>query len=1319
MKIKAAVLLLITFLCFSVKAQDLKILSSDATSIIFEYRPVIKDTINVNQNGLSFIKLVIAGTRDEKGWKAGLPQLLVKELNIGVQTENGNTIQVISSSFTSLSGRYIPNPTIIKDSSGNQFVYNVIPDYYKAAEIDLITFGEFGLVRNLPVQTIKIYPVQFDAALNQIKIYNKIVFRVNFASSSSNKTIVNDETLSSLIVNWHIAKNWGVLQQSRLQKVSNSLLADGIWFRFETNEEGFYKIDRTFLQNLGVDVNSLDPKTIKIYGYGGAPLIEDLRKPSNQGLIENAIKVIGEEDGIFDASDYILFYGRSTDFWEYNTEYKALMRSKNYYSKKNYYWLTFGGITGKRIADKASLNVSNAVPQTITRAFRTYEKDSINIGKSGREYFGEQLDATNSSRTFVNPMNGLVPGTPIEYIVRVANSSPNSVQFRFDESGTQIYTSTISGITNYDFGMEDFAQAVYRGKLIDDRSTLRLSVSSASASTKLFLDYIEIYFSKYLRAFNDNLLFFSKDTSAVLDYTLTNFSNGGILVFDVTDFSNVMMISNSVISGGQVRFQTSENKGAVKKYFAVTSNAYKTPANAVKIENSNIRGTIGGSELIVIAPKEFKTQAERYIKYRTTESPNKMSAQVFYVNEILNEFSGGVLDPMAIRDFIKFAYDYWQIKPFYVLLFGDGTFDYLNTVKNNINLVPTYQTQYSLDEISSYTSDDYYVRVSGADLKPDLCTGRLNFQTPKEADIVIDKIMNYETVQSKGDWRNTVTLVADDGPAAPGVDDGSLHTYQSETLANEVLPNFIYRNKIYLVAYPTFYVGLGRRKPDVNKAILNSINEGSLIINWVGHGSPELWAHENVFEKTTSIPQMKNKNYFFVTAATCDFGKYDDPTTQSSTETLMNLANAGSILAFTAARIVYSQYNATLNDSFYTNLFRTRDANNLPIRVGKAFFLTKQFMVDRENDEKYHLFGDPTIRLNLPTLPVTLDSINGKETKTIVKIGALSDVKIKGSVHSKDGKTNLINGEAVLSVYDSERSIYYSEMDFTVKQQGGLLFKGRAAVNNGLFQTQFVVPKDISYENKNGKVIAYFSNPSADGIGYSSNIVVGGTSITTPNDNNGPEIEIYFDDAKFENSYLVNPDFTLILKLKDQTGLNTSGIGIGHKLEAVLNDDPSTTYDLTNSFVGDLDSGGKSGFAKYNFTSMQPGDYSLKIKAWDVFNNFSVRNASFSVVSAEKGIVIRDVVNYPNPMTSFTTFTFQHNYNSLLSAKVKIYTVAGRLIKTLEEKYILEKFIKIDWDGRDEDGNQIANGTYLYKLTVESDDGQFRNNVLGKLSVIK
>ena len=222
---------------------------------------------------------------------------------------------------------------------------------------------------------------------------------------------------------------------------------------------------------------------------------------------------------------------------------------------------------------------------------------------------------------------------------------------------------------------------------------------------------------------------------------------------------------------------------------------------------------------------------------------------------------------------------------------------------------------------------------------------------------------------------------------------------------------------------------------------------------------------------------------------------------------------------------------------------------------------------------------------------------------------------------------------------------YFPEMDYSVKLQGGLIFKGRSTVTDGEFSTEFVVPKDISYENKLGKITAYFFNDSFDGVGTTNDFTVGGTDSTAVNDKNGPDIKIFFDNDNFQDAYLVNPDFTLIVKLNDQTGLNTTGTGIGHKLEAILNDDLTNTIDLTNYFIGESNSGGKSGEIKYKFLEMEPGDYKIKIKAWDVFNNYSSQESYFTVVSSDKGIVIRDVYNYPNPFSSSTTFTFQHNFD--------------------------------------------------------------------------
>jgi hypothetical protein len=308
------------------------------------------------------------------------------------------------------------------------------------------------------------------------------------------------------------------------------------------------------------------------------------------------------------------------------------------------------------------------------------------------------------------------------------------------------------------------------------------------------------------------------------------------------------------------------------------------------------------------------------------------------------------------------------------------------------------------------------------------------------------------------------------------------------------------------------------------------------------------------------------------------------------------------------------------------------------------------------------------------------------------------------------------NGEGIVTVFDSERIVFLEDISFDIEEQGGVIFKGRVSVNNGKFETTFRVPKDITYENKNGRVIAYVFNEDNDGIGFTNNIIVGGTDENAVDDGEGPEIEISFDDESFSNAYLVNRNFDLIVRLSDETGLNTTGTGVGHRLEGVIDDDIDNSIDLSNYFVGDIDAGGKSGTANYKFSNIETGDHKIFVKAWDIFNNPSSTEMYFTVVNSDEAVV-RDVVNYPNPFSGSTTFTFQHNLTDMIDVKIKVYTIAGRLVKEIESNSIIDRFVKIDWDGRDEDGDELANGTYLYKVIIKSNDGEVNKSVLGKLAV--
>jgi hypothetical protein len=336
-----------------------------------------------------------------------------------------------------------------------------------------------------------------------------------------------------------------------------------------------------------------------------------------------------------------------------------------------------------------------------------------------------------------------------------------------------------------------------------------------------------------------------------------------------------------------------------------------------------------------------------------------------------------------------------------------------------------------------------------------------------------------------------------------------------------------------------------------------------------------------------------------------------------------------------------------------------------------------------------------------------------------VQIKALSKTKVDGHITKPDNSLwTDFNGEGILTFYDSQRKVYLSAISYDVNMPGGVIFNGRISITNGKFSSEFVVPKDISYENKNGKIVLYFQNNSVDGLGYTEQVIVGGTDNSLINDQEGPEMEVSFDDLEFNNGYLITPNSNLIVKLSDQTGLNTTGTGVGHKLEGVLNKQINNPLDFTNYFTGDLDSGGKSGKINYRFSNLENGEYQILVKAWDVFNNPTEQTSFFSVVDGND-LVINDIYNYPNPFSEKTQFTFQRNLSKPIDVKIKIYSIAGRLLKEIESLNIYEKFVVVDWDGRDADGDKLANGTYLYKIIVKSVDGEFNKSVIGKLAVIK
>lgn len=508
-----------------------------------------------------------------------MPAVPVRLISVGVPSEFGNTIQVISSSYSEMRGKIIPLPAPVNDKGIYNSRYEISENYYsQKPDENLVTFGDYGLTRGVPTQSIVISPVKFYASQNKIVLYTKIIFKINFSPVQTFSSKAASDLLDGALVNYRVAKYWTVKNGGLKKAVSNSVLATGKWIRFEAPAEGIYKITKSMLTSFGIDANTIDPRTIKIYNNGGKVLPEDPSLPRPEDLQENAIIVTGESDGRFDDNDYILFYGRGNNFWDYDKQSKTIKRYFHPYSDKNYYWITAGGSNGKRIQNQASLNVASPYVQTQTKAFANWEEDKKNIGGTGREYFGDSYTQTSPSVTYTNKLDGRLDAVPITYKFRFADASSENIGLQLTENNTQIYSAFLSGYGSSDLyhGTVYSYNATYSGILPENRSVLKFTMTPGTQTSTGYLDYFEIYYERNLTAAGDNLTFFSKDTSSIIEYRLSGFTSSNIMTFNVTDYSNVKLISNPVVlSGGNFYFQSNESAGSVSKYFAEGSDNFK------------------------------------------------------------------------------------------------------------------------------------------------------------------------------------------------------------------------------------------------------------------------------------------------------------------------------------------------------------------------------------------------------------------------------------------------------------------------------------------------------------------------------------------------------------------------------------------------------------------------------------------------------------------------------------------------------------------------------------------------------------------------
>ncbi|MET0392959.1 MAG: type IX secretion system sortase PorU [Chitinophagaceae bacterium] len=1101
-----------------------------------------------------------------------------------------------------------------------------------------------------------------------------------------------------------------------------SVLGAGTWYKIAVTETGVYRIDIPFLNSMGVNTANLASGSIRLFGNGGAMLAEANAGPWTDDLQENALLVVDGGDGIVNGTDYILFYANGPDQWLKDSLNQRFFHLKNLYSNRSFYFLSVGG-AGKRIAAFSS----PAAPTVTVTGFTGryfHELDTINFLASGKAWYGEEFSGSPGrtlTQNFTIPVPNIQAGSPLSLrsqVIARSVGAGSSFDIRINTALAGQLPVDPVGTGQYDLFAREATGLVGALAPAGDVA-VSYTYNPGSFNAQGWLNWFELFCRRQLSLNGLSQLAF-RDWASVGPGNTGNFVIGnataGTQVWEVTDPLQPVLIQGN-FSGGAFRFVNDCSR--LREYVAFTGTAFLSPLALGRIAEQDLHAAPPADHLIVTYPP-FLPQAQRLAAFHQQRSG--LRTRVVTTDEVFNEFGSGTPDPTAIRDFVKMYHDKYGSNPAnrlrYLLLFGRASYDYKDRLPNNTNFVPAWESEVSLDILTSYTSDDFFGFLddnedinSGSLINLlDIGIGRVPAKNLEEAKNFADKAAAYFDPQSFGPWRNNLTFVADD-------EDQNLHLEDAEVItatAAATAPVFDIQ-KIYLDAFRQQSGSGGSSYPQANQASNNQVNNGTLIWNFTGHGGARRLAEETILDQ--DIVNSWNNPYrlpLFITA-TCDFAPYDNPLVASLGENILLRPKTGAIALTTTTRVVFAFSNRVINNN-YLQFALQPDVNGVYRSLGDAIRDTKNYTyqtsADIINNRKFTLLGDPALTIAYPVLRVRPVRINGVSVAQPDTLSAAEKITIDGEVTDVQGNVlTAFNGTAHLAVYDKPQPVTTLANDptslrTTFTTQTNALFKGKATVNGGQFSFTFKVPRDINYQYGNGKMTFYAEDGTRDGNGSFTGFRVGGAATGADADNRGPDIEPFLNDERFVNGGLTNENPVLILKLADSSGINTAGTGIGHDIVATLDNDPTRYFILNDFYQGELNSY-QQGTVRFQLPELAAGAHTLHIKAWDVLNNSGEVVLDFTV-AADEELQLSHVLNYPNPFTTRTQFWFEHNKPGQdLQVSVQVFTLSGKIIKMMKRTINTQgnRSNELEWDGRDEYGDKIGRGVYFYKLSVTAPGG--------------
>ncbi len=1147
----------------------------------------------------------------------------------------------------------------------------------------------------------------------RLAVYTNFVIDVTFTGTKRSAAIQArlsrlDSIMAGTVINSGQFYKFGVASASQAMKrqVVDPFAGSASWARIAVTESGVTRLTGAQLAQAGFNLTDLRSDSIRMFYAGGTNPEYSPAAPDPE-LYQIAISVVGGGDGNFGAGDYLLFYAEAPSRFEFVDGHPGYL--KNSYNDKNYYWLALGGQESQpalrwTFVSGAPSGSSDAVVSTTRHSIRVEQDKIIKVDSDGRirDYFNWYWSNKTDQAISANLLN-CVPGDSVSVVLSAVSIFAGTT---LRLNGVPMSAGYIS---NNKYHFWDNSGAAVSG----------LNVFDAHVTTGVgspYLDYLDIDYPMHLWYSGRQMELNSTGHAGYIEYVVSGYT-ASHQVLDITDPDAPIIISGVKIVTDTAYFERPELAQSVSRYLVYASGDVYSPVAVDRITIGALRNDVAQHDCVAIAPRRFLSALDDYVQYRLAQSGYRIKLAA--VEDIYDEFGFGLESPMAIRNYLRYAYEHFDPPvPFAALLVGDGHYDYLD----NLGLhTPSYIPPFLWDRDFS-AGDDNYVYfgqydwldsdssyVYQSDRGWDMMIARWPVRSTSEIADHIAAIKQYESPEGKGSWRSRITYVADD-EFKGGYSGEIIHTAQAETLAVYHTPAEFVKQKIYLTDYPFASNG---EKPAATDDIIKAVNDGTLMLNYIGHGSPDVWADEHVLRKSRDLGRMTNTDKpTVIVAGSCSIGFFDDPGQEGMAEVLFRQPG-GAIETVSATRLVYATDNAIFNYDLYDGIFGQR------LNVSEATYAAKmmhQYGFNYSlvlNDRTYVVFGDPLGKFGIPEYHLVFSTADSVLTP-------LQQFTFTGTATDDDGNPAAVDGLADITVFDS-RIVKHHPLGIDYSLGGPVIFRGSVEVQGGQFSGAFMVPLDVDYGGLSAKINGYADFGAVSAIGGLDSLAVALTAATT-GDNTGPEIEYRFADVPdFVSGDRIPTNATITLVLDDESGINLTG-GLGHRIEMVIDNDNSATVNLTDRFTYTPGSYRQGGL-EFALPDLTPEKHIFRITAWDNANNPA--SVEFEAVpSQESRIAINEVLNWPNPMEERTEFFFDLS-ESAESVELQIFTLAGRLIKSFRaEDVTVGRNRRFVWDGRDMDGDRVAQGVYIYKITARGRSGNWakssdtRAEAFGKVVVL-